>query len=754
MNVLTLLRGCPGVGKSTFVKEHGLEDYTISTDALRLLLRNPQFALDEDGGLRQVVCDKLDKQVFDMAFNILETRMQNGDFLVFDAQNIDSRTLKSLHDLSKKYNYRVNVVDMMGNLDLETILNQNRNRDFGYKVIPDADVIRNFEKAKKTHIPAGLNVIKKKDFEKTMIWRSANEDAYAKIMVFGDIHGCYTALEQAIPNGELDVHTLYVFTGDLFDRGIENAEVFAFLMKNIQAPNLVLLKGNHELHLRSHLHGQNIRGFEAREVTIPAIYKAGYDRKDIERLVHKLQSVFAFSYHGQEYVCTHGGVFESQLNPVAKGKYALMTLSERELVFGIGKHEYDFDTAYEKEQEEKGTDPIIQFHGHRNYSRHDINAFQHVYNLEGGVHKGRYLRYVELTADGLTTHEVKNDKYSLLFAENALDADLSKMDGVQVLQILRASKHINEARINKEISAFNFTAEAFRNKVWNNFTITARGLFLNRKGEIIARGYPKFFNLGENEETTIESIVKKVQYPITQLSKENGFLGISSAYAYGASHKLMLTSKGGSEEYSKYFSDLFYAHFKKWSATTGRGVGELLEAYRKQITDRKVSLTFEVIDVENDKHITIYDESKLVLLHAIQNDFTNTYDRAFCDAMAEEFGFERPNIKVIQNEEELLSELEGAQGLSNAEGYVFEDANHYMFKVKAAEYRQFKYIRGCLQFFIKSPENFTEDFIREHTRYDDMTKAQLIRLANSDWSLPSVGEGRSLDMYQVIKKLQ
>ena len=55
MNVLTLLRGCPGVGKSTFVKEHGLEDYTISTDALRLLLRNPQFALDEDGGLRQVV---------------------------------------------------------------------------------------------------------------------------------------------------------------------------------------------------------------------------------------------------------------------------------------------------------------------------------------------------------------------------------------------------------------------------------------------------------------------------------------------------------------------------------------------------------------------------------------------------------------------------------------------------------------------------------------------------------------------------
>lgn len=37
MRTLVLLRGLPGVGKSTWIKEQGLEPYTLSADQIRLL---------------------------------------------------------------------------------------------------------------------------------------------------------------------------------------------------------------------------------------------------------------------------------------------------------------------------------------------------------------------------------------------------------------------------------------------------------------------------------------------------------------------------------------------------------------------------------------------------------------------------------------------------------------------------------------------------------------------------------------------
>lgn len=41
MRDLIIMRGCPGSGKSTAIKEAGLENYVLSPDALRLMLRAP-----------------------------------------------------------------------------------------------------------------------------------------------------------------------------------------------------------------------------------------------------------------------------------------------------------------------------------------------------------------------------------------------------------------------------------------------------------------------------------------------------------------------------------------------------------------------------------------------------------------------------------------------------------------------------------------------------------------------------------------
>lgn len=47
MRTLLLMRGAPGSGKSTWIKENGLEQYTLEADRFRMLVSNP--VLNEEG---------------------------------------------------------------------------------------------------------------------------------------------------------------------------------------------------------------------------------------------------------------------------------------------------------------------------------------------------------------------------------------------------------------------------------------------------------------------------------------------------------------------------------------------------------------------------------------------------------------------------------------------------------------------------------------------------------------------------------
>lgn len=46
MRTLLLLRGAPGSGKSTWIKENKLEQYTLEADLFRNLISNPILGLD------------------------------------------------------------------------------------------------------------------------------------------------------------------------------------------------------------------------------------------------------------------------------------------------------------------------------------------------------------------------------------------------------------------------------------------------------------------------------------------------------------------------------------------------------------------------------------------------------------------------------------------------------------------------------------------------------------------------------------
>lgn len=747
MNVITLFSGIPGSGKTTFAREHGVEDYTLSTDSIRLMFNQPQLTIDEKGNVREALVMGSQKKIFDFLYSTIDYRMSRGEFIGVDAQFITRASQKDVRALALKHGYRVNVVDVQGDLSEDVIRERNAQRT-GFRQVPDEVVRRQFHRRKQTLETGnlntgGTNLVKSEDFEKALTWKATNLDKYKKVVVIGDAHGCADALEEALGTPTSD--TFYVFLGDLFDRGIQNKETFKMVSEMISHPNVVVLKGNHDLHLLNFLKNNKFHetyrvGNEFRTKTLNDILQGGtYSIEDLEKFSKKYQTVFAFEFRGKQYICTHGGILPEQYKRIEDGNYFLITQPEETFVFGLGSYATDIDSIYEEKQGELPEEErVIQFHGHRNSFQKGIDDYEYIYNLEGGVEYGANLRTVEITEDGIDTIETKNSVVNEELVANAnLNVDLNVMTNKQIEALLSTSKYIRSNRF-KEYTAYNFTRDTFAKKIWNAFTITARGLILDKNSDIHARGYNKFFNLGENEETSLSRVKAKLAYPVVASTKANGFLGIMSA----GNSELNFYSKSGETPFGSLFSQMFYSELKD------NGLSHNIPEILKLVRDNNVSVTFEVINIEQDKHIVQYEKSKLVILDVIEN----CYGVKFRDDLKEKLigltGFETPDHIIINNEEDLDLVIEKSAGEKNTEGFVFKDQNNYMFKLKNDEYRFVKYLRGTIQ-LINGRRIVSIDKLPKKMRNDE----KLVEALSLLFELDMLNK-ESTDMYEVRKVLK
>lgn len=140
-----------------------------------------------------------------------------------------------------------------------------------------------------------------------------------KLFVVSDVHGHCTPLLQALADAGFDAnnkqHT-FVSLGDLFDRGRENAAVFAFV-KGLQRK--ILIRGNHEDMLldalqRGFIDGTNV--YNGTDVTLDELLGAGAvdqdGRFDTAAHADKISEITSFVsgmrdyYEYGSYVLTHG----------------------------------------------------------------------------------------------------------------------------------------------------------------------------------------------------------------------------------------------------------------------------------------------------------------------------------------------------------------------------------------------------------------------------------------------------------------
>lgn len=678
MRKLVILRGAMGCGKSTFIKEHKLERFTLSSDQIRLMFNAPQMNIDYSEEIPQFN----NKKVWELLYTILEERMKKGEFTIIDAVHAyNDESLAIYKKLAEKYRYRLYILDFT-DISKEEVYKRNQTRE-KYKIVPNESIDRIYKIFSKEKVSSSFKVIKPENFDEIISNNSRNFDKYDKVHIIGDIHGCYSALKQYLKENPINKNESYIFVGDYFDRGLENYETFKLLNELSNNENMIFLVGNHEDKLYKYACDDEFKMDYDIKNTIKEFEDNTVKKSEIRGFIKKLSQIAYIKFGESTYLITHGGV------PYIPKK-SLDFYSTNSFIYGIDKYDVDIDKLYNdymKNEDNK----IYQIHGHRNVYKIKYDEYKYSLNLEGDIEHGGYLRVLTLNKNGKFDYtEIKNEIYNANLIEEA--------NVYNLIESLKKNKYVFEKDLGNDIYSFNFSKEAFYNRVWDNMTSQARGLFIDIKNnKILARSYNKFFKINERKETELENIEKTLVYPVKFYLKYNGFLGILSA----KDNELFFASKStNTGDYVEYFKTIFYKKFND----------KQIKAIKDKIIRDDLTIVFEVIDNVNDPHIIEYKESKIVLLDMIYNKTNYSkipYEdlRKFTDEndiQAKELIYTVNDLESFKNIYENITSIDYKLNDEYIEGFVIEDSDNFMVKTKSFYYDKWKYLRAKMENALKN----------------------------------------------------
>ena len=361
MRSLVILRGSPGAGKSTWIEKMGLKNYTLCADDIRMLVESPILT---ENGYR--ISQKNDNYVWSLLFELLEKRMSCGEFVIVDATHSRSSDFSRYNSLCEKYRYRRYYVDF-SDVDINVCKERNKMRP-EYKQVPDNVIDKMYSRLKTQGKTSGWVKVDREHFWEEIGTKIFDFNDYKKIHIFGDIHGCYSALKEylilqdndnVILNYDTELektindNEMYIFCGDYLDRGLENKQVLELLIKLSKLPNVLFLEGNHELWLKMYANDEE-ESIRSRIFLNKTKYEIeDIDKADIRTLCRKLGQLAYFKYDNKVYFITHGG-----LNYIPE---ELQLIATDQFIHGVGDYNLDIDTYFAN-----SNNNVIQIHGHRN----------------------------------------------------------------------------------------------------------------------------------------------------------------------------------------------------------------------------------------------------------------------------------------------------------------------------------------------------------------------------------------------------
>ena len=677
MRTLLLLRGTQASGKSTWIAENNLEPYTLNADNIRLNIANP--ILLEDGSVE--ISQRNNKLTWELLYQYLEMRMQNGDFTIIDATHSDIKLMNRYRDLANTYKYTIYYLEF--DVPLEECLKRNRER-VGYKYVPEKVIERTWETIKNNEKLA--SVFKKIDsIDEIINFYTADVNQYKKVIIIGDIHSCAEPLKEVLK--DFSEENLYVFVGDYFDRGIQAVETFKIILDLLEKSNVILIEGNHENNsVKKFIYDEEKYTKSFDETTLQPLLKEfelDYIKAGLKKLYKKLRQCYAFEFRGKKFLCTHGGL------PLVPN---LALVSAREMIKGVGRYETEIGEIYSENYKKGLCQDFIQVHGHRG-----IKDGEYSYCLEGRVEFGEELKVLTIDNEGnIEKYGIKNNVYNRGLTIATME-DSEKIKKFQtendLINEMIAHSYITVKECDYNLISLNFNREAFNKKKWNDLTIKARGLFVDKdSGEVKIRSYNKFFNYGERH-INLGYLNKYATYPIRVFKKYNGFLGLASVI----DGNVVLTSKSVT---SGKYKDIFQSIWDKLES-------DVKEVLKKTMIENNCTAVFEVVSPEYDPHIIKYDKEHLYLLDFIENKLdldTHNIDLEFSENLMKKVEFsssiltKKEELTRLENYDDLYNFLdEKTKSLEEFEGYVLCDNSGLMFKFKLPYYNLWKERRGWLE---------------------------------------------------------
>lgn len=352
MKKLLILNGVMGSGKSTFIKQNHLEDFVISSDELRIKMAG--FDMSENG---LVISQKKDRQVWKVLYEMLETRMEMGLFTVVDAMHLHTRDFKKYKELADLYGYEIYVKRF--EVSLDELLQRNVERE-SYKQIPENVITKKYEVFVNQVLPDYVTIINSID---ELLPIPEGLDAYENIYCVGDIHNNADKLEIVYNEVKENQNSLYIFTGDIFDRGEKPYETMQLVGKLLELDNVRFIQGNHERHVRNYVYGTTNYSNQFKNTTLDKILEKTQDTTILNGLVDRLEEFIYFRFRGDTYFVCHAGVGALPKN--------MLYLAGQNCEYGTGNYETEVDMLWEKNMAR-----ITQIHGHRETTstEHSIRA--------------------------------------------------------------------------------------------------------------------------------------------------------------------------------------------------------------------------------------------------------------------------------------------------------------------------------------------------------------------------------------------
>lgn len=390
---MVFLRGIPGSGKSTFVRENKLEPYTISSDSVRLLIKPPVLSITG----KTVISQKINHRVWGLIYSLIKCRMEDGDFIVLDATNAGNADIAKYRKLVRTYRYSAICVDF-SEIPLEIAKERNGKRP-EYEVVPETVIDELYSIINRQKVPSFVTVIKPQEFYEKIQYKPTDFSHYRKVHHIGDIAGNYMALMQYLACG-LNDSDLYIFLGDYIGSGTkntENTEIIKFLISIMCRNNVILLEGDHEksfCRLAEGVERNKVSEFADTWYDVTEMEQPGVTRNNVLNLHRKLKPCVYYKFYNKRVLVTHGGLSTLPEN--------LVFVGANQMIDGVGEAS---DAYLVAESFNKSTnEDTYQVHGHRNPENIPIENGR-TFNL--CPEKEGFLRIVTLERDKFHSQKIK-----------------------------------------------------------------------------------------------------------------------------------------------------------------------------------------------------------------------------------------------------------------------------------------------------------------------------------------------------------